>query len=340
MFPVSVDQLEDLLSEPTAGVVETLAATDGDLIVLGVGGKMGPTLARMARRAFDAAGRKRRVIGVSRFSEPGLEERLRKAGIETIRCDLLDQRQLDDLPDAPLVVAMSGMKFGTAGQASLTWAMNVYLAGMICRRFRACRIVAFSSGNVYPFTDISGGGSAETDEPRPVGEYAMTALGRERIYEHFSRTQGTPLALVRLNYANELRYGVLSDLARKVITGQEVDLAMGYFNAIWQCDANAMALQCFACTTAPPFVVNVAGSETLSVRQVCEEFGRRFDRSPRFVGTEATDALLSNSQLSRRLFGAPRITTEQMIARIADWVTRGGPSLDKPTHFEARDGRF
>ncbi|HEV3020921.1 MAG TPA: NAD-dependent epimerase/dehydratase family protein [Pirellulales bacterium] len=340
MSIASIEELDDLLSEPTPGVVEALAKTDGDLIVLGVAGKMGPTLARMARRAFDAAGQDRRVIGVSRFSEPGLEDGLRAQGIDTIRADLLDSQQLDGLPDAPQVLAMTGMKFGTAGQASLSWALNVYLAGMICQRFRASRIVAFSSGNVYPFTKVARGGSTESDEPGPVGEYAMTALGRERIYEHFSRSLGTPLALVRLNYANEPRYGVLSDLARKVLAGEEVDLAMGYFNAIWQGDANAMALQCFVHTSSPPFVVNVAGSETLSVRQVCEEFGARFGRPPRFVGTEADDALLSNAQLCRRLFGPPRVDAVALIGWIADWVGRDGPSLGKPTHFEARDGRF
>jgi hypothetical protein len=280
------------------------------------------------------------VIGVSRFSKQGLEDRLQAQGIDTVRCELLDEGQLSGLPDAPLVVAMPGMKFGATDQAPLTWAMNVYLAGMICQRYRTSRIVAFSTGNVYPLTHVDRGGSLETDEPGPVGEYAMTALGRERIYEHFSRALGTPLALLRLNYANELRYGVVADLARKVWAGEAIDLTMGYFNALWQADANAMALCCFARTATPPFVINLAGSQVLSVRRVCEQLGQRFGRPPRFVGMEATDALLSNSQLSQQMFGAPRIGELQMIEWIADWVCRGGPSLDKPTHFEARDGRF
>ncbi|HVC96463.1 MAG TPA: NAD-dependent epimerase/dehydratase family protein [Pirellulales bacterium] len=336
----SADELEDLLSEPSAGVMEALGKLEGDLMVLGVGGKMGPTLARMARRAFDALGKTARVIGVSRFNQPGLEDRLRAQGIETIGCDLLDQRQLDCLPDAANVVAMPGMKFGATGQAALTWAMNVYLTGMIGQRYRASRIVAFSTGNVYPLTPVARGGSVETDELGPVGEYAMTAMGRERIYEHFSRALGTRLALLRLNYAHELRYGVLVDLAQKVYDGKSIDLAMGYFNALWQADANVMALCCFDHATSPPFVINLAGLETLSVRQVCEEFGKLFGRPPRFMGAEAPDALLSDARLSRRLFGAPRVDAARMIGWIAGWIRGGGASHGKSTHFEARDGRF
>jgi len=336
----SIDQLEDLLSEPSAGVMETLGKLEGDLMVLGVGGKMGPTLARMARRALDALGKKARVIGVSRFNQAGLEDRLRAQGIETIRCDLLDQKHLDGLPDAANVVAMTGMKFGATGQAAMTWAMNVYLAGMIGQRFSSSRIVAFSTGNVYPLTPVERGGSVETDEPAPMGEYAITALGRERLYEHFSRALGTRIALLRLNYANELRYGVLVDLAQKVRDGESIDLAMGYFNALWQADANAMALRCFDHVTSPPFVINLAGPETLAVRQVCEQFGKSFDRAPRFVGVEAPDALLSNARLSQRLFGAPRVDALRLTGWIAEWIRGGGASHGKPTHFEARDGKF
>lgn len=301
---------------------------------------MGPTLARMARRALDALGKKARVIGVSRFNQAGLEDRLRAQGIETIRCDLLDQKHLDGLPDAANVVAMTGMKFGATGQAAMTWAMNVYLAGMIGQRFSSSRIVAFSTGNVYPLTPVERGGSVETDEPAPMGEYAITALGRERLYEHFSRALGTRIALLRLNYANELRYGVLVDLAQKVRDGESIDLAMGYFNALWQADANAMALRCFDHVTSPPFVINLAGPETLAVRQVCEQFGKSFDRAPRFVGVEAPDALLSNARLSQRLFGAPRVDALRLTGWIAEWIRGGGASHGKPTHFEARDGKF
>src|SRR5262245_46037924 len=238
-----VEHLEDLLSEPTPGVIDTLGRLEGDLLILGVSGKMGPTLARMARRASDAAGVRRRVIGAARFSAGAAESQLRAHGVETVRCDLLDPDQIDRLPDAANVLVMLGMKFGSTGQESLTWAVNTFLPGPICRRFRRSRIVAFSTGNVYGLTPVHLGGSLETDALAPQGEYALSCLGRERIYEHFSRTLGIPTALLRLNYATEMRYGVLVDVALRVQAGEEIDLAMGHLNAVWQADANAMALQ-------------------------------------------------------------------------------------------------
>src|SRR5262249_25037759 len=247
---------------------------------------------------------------------------------------------LDALPDAPNVVAMAVMKFGATGQEALTWAMNSYVPGMISQRFRHCRIVAFSTGNVYGLTPVQFGGSRETDVLTPVGEYGLSCVGRERIYEHFSRTLGIPTALLRLNYANELRYGVLADLARKVWAGQPIDLSMGHFNALWQADANAMALCAFDHVASPPFVVNLAGPETLSVRRVAEEFGRLLGCTVTFTGTEGPDALLSNGGLGHRLFGYPRVSVGQMMEGLADWVRRGGADLGKPTHFEVRDGRF
>jgi nucleoside-diphosphate-sugar epimerase len=336
----SVEALDDLLSEPTSLAVETLGRLDGDILLLGAGGKMGPTLARMAKRASDLAGRRRRVIAVARFTNPDLEPWLHGHGVETVRCDLLDPAQLIALPDAANVVFMTGMKFGSTGQEALTWAMNCLLPARVAERFRGARIVAFSTGNIYALSPVSGGGSREGDEPRPVGEYAMSCLGRERMFEHFSRTDGTPTAILRLNYANEMRNGVLLDVAERVWNGRPVSLAMGHFNALWQGDANAMALCAFAHVKSPPFVVNLAGPETLSVRQVAEEFGRLLGRAVTFEGKEAADALLSNGELGYRLFGEPRVTAGQMIAWVADWVRRGGPTLGKPTHFETRDGRF
>jgi nucleoside-diphosphate-sugar epimerase len=334
------DQLDDLLSEPTPQTVEALARLDGDLLLLGVGGKMGPTLARMARRASDAAGARRRVIGAARFSNPDHETWLRRHGVEALRCDLLDPAQLARLPDAANVVFLAGMKFGSTGQEALTWAMNCHLPALVAQRFRGSRLVAFSTGNVYGLTPATLGGSAEIDALSPVGEYAMSCVGRERIFEHFSRTLGTPTALLRLNYATEVRYGVLVDVARRVWAGEPVSLAMGYLNALWQGDANAMALCAFGHAGSPPFVVNLAGPETLSVRRVAEEFGRLLGRDVTFTGTEAPDALLSNGQLGHQLFGYPRVGPRQMMAWVADWVKRGGPTLDKPTHFESREGRF
>jgi nucleoside-diphosphate-sugar epimerase len=334
------DALDELLSEPTPLAVETMGRLEGDVILLGVGGKMGPTLAWMARRASDLAGHNRRVIGAARFSDAGREAWLRSRGVETIRCDLLDPEQVDRLPDAPNVVFMTGMKFGSTGQESLTWAMNVHLPALAIQRYRNSRFVAFSTGNVYGLSPVHLGGSTETDEPRPVGEYAMSCLGRERIFEHFSRTLNVPVAILRLNYASEMRYGVLADVARRVWEGRPVSLAMGCLNAIWQGDANAMTLCAFAHVASPPFVVNLAGPETLSVRRIAEEFGRLLDRPVTFEGEEAPEALLSNGQLGHRLYGYPRVPVRRMMEWLADWVRRGGASLGKPTHFESRDGRF
>jgi nucleoside-diphosphate-sugar epimerase len=336
----NVEHLEDLLSQPTPQAVEALAHLGGDLLLVGVGGKMGPTLARMARRAFDQARAGHRVIGAARFSEPGVEAKLRAWGVETVVCDLLDPEQLRNLPDAPNVLAMVGMKFGATGQEARTWAVNAYLPGLVCQRFRAARIVAFSTGNVYGLSPVALGGSVETDQLAPTGEYALSAVGRERIYEHFSRSLGIPLALLRLNYAVEMRYGVLVDLARKVQAGQPIDLRMGHLNAIWQADASAAALCAFAHATSPPLVVNVAGPELLSVRRLAEQFAGLFGMSATCTGAESPDALLSNGQLGHRLFGYPRVPVEQVVLWTADWLTRGGALLDRPTHFEVRDGKF
>jgi nucleoside-diphosphate-sugar epimerase len=342
--------LDDLLSEPTPGVVETCGRLKGDIVVLGVGGKMGPSLARMLRRASEAAGVPRRIVGVSRFGGSGasrsgggtskLREQLENRGIETVACDLLDQDALGALPDADNVVYMAGMKFGSTGQQALTWAMNSYLPGMVCRRYRRSRIVAFSTGNVYAMTPVADGGADEQGEVAPVGEYGMSTLGRERIFEHFSRTLDIPVAVIRLNYAVEMRYGVLADLARKVWADEPIDVTMGAFNAIWQADANAQAIQAFDHAASPPRVLNVTGPETLGVRSVCREFGRLMDREPRFVGAEADTALLNNARLGHWLFGYPRVPILQVIGWTADWVMAGGASLGKPTKFEARDGKF
>ena len=336
----TIDQLEDLLSEPTPGAIETLGRIEGDMILLGVAGKMGPTLARMAKRASDAAGIRRRVIGVSRFTARDQEAQLQSHGIETIRCDLLDEEAINLLPEIPNVIYMVGFKFGTTGQEATTWAANSYLPGVVCRKFRQSKIVAFSTGNVYGLTPVTKGGSRETDVPIPVGEYAMSALGRERVFEYFSRSLKIPVAVIRLNYAAESRYGVLVDLAQRVWAGQPVDLAMGYFNTIWQGDANAMTLQAFSHVASPPFVVNVTGPELLRVREESERFGRLMNKKVNFVGTEGTTALLSNAQKAFQMFGHPRITTEELIRWIVEWVMRGGLTLGKPTHFESRDGKF
>jgi nucleoside-diphosphate-sugar epimerase len=328
----SVEQLEEMLSDPSPAAIGAMGNMKGDLIVLGVAGKMGPTLARMAKRASDAAGAKRRIIGVSRFSNPDEEPALNAQGIETIKADLLDQAALDRLPDAPNVLYMAGMKFGATGKEALTWAMNTYLPGMVCNRYPTSRIVAFSTGNVYGLTSVAGGGSVESDPPNPVGEYAMSCLGRERMFEHFSRVNGTPVASIRLNYATELRYGVLVDVAQKVWAGREIDLSMGCLNAIWQRDANAMALAALGHVASPPFVLNVAGPELLSLRFVAAEFGRLMNRPVKFTGAESPDALLSNGQLGHppvRLSARPG-GEDDPVDRHVDDVRRHEPRQANP----------
>ncbi|MFN0102952.1 MAG: NAD-dependent epimerase/dehydratase family protein [Bryobacteraceae bacterium] len=333
----SVTELEELLSRPTEADRVAMAALDGDLLILGVGGKMGPTLAVRARRAAPAA---KRIMAAARFSEPGLRERLEQAGIECFRADILDPVQLAGLPEAANVLCMFGRKFGSSDDPTLTWAMNVYAPGMVCERYRNSRIVAFSSGNVYGYSHVARGGSVETDEPMPVGEYAWTGLGRDRIYDYHSRRNGTPTMLLRLNYAIDLRYGVLLDIGTRVFERKPVDLSMGAANVIWQGDANSVALRSFPHATAPATVLNLTGPETLSVRRIAETIGGHLGVSPEFTGAESTDALLSNAQRCHRLFGYPTVTPDEMMEWTARWIGMGGATLNKPTHFEARDGKF
>jgi nucleoside-diphosphate-sugar epimerase len=288
--------------------VTALSHLDGDIIVLGIGGKMGPTLARMAKRATETAGGSRRIIGVSRFSDPDQEVQLHSHGIQTIRADLLDESEVAKLPEAPNVIFMAGMKFGSSGQEARTWAMNTHLPSLICRRYPRSRLVVFSTGNIYGLSPVGAGGSREIDCPNPIGEYAMSCLGRERICEHFSRSAGTAMAFLRINYASELRYGVLVDLARRVRAGEAIDLAMGHLNTIWLADANAMALQSLRHVASPPLLLNVTSPELLSVREVCAQFGKLMRKDVEFKGAESPTALLSNAQQAFKLFGHPQIS--------------------------------
>ncbi len=336
----STEQLEDVLSQPTPGLIEGIKDTPGDIIILGAGGKMGPSLARMARRACDAAGDRRRVIAVSRFSSPAVLKGMNEAGVETISCDLMDQDAVARLPDAPNVVYMAGTKFGTTGAEAMTWAENAWLPGIVCARYREGRIAAFSSGNVYAFTTPSSGGSVETDLPSPRGEYAWSVLARERVMQYFSERNGTPVLLLRLNYACELRYGVIVDIARRVQEGTPVGVDMGWFNVIWQRDANEAALRSLSLARSPAAVLNIAGPETLSVREVAAELGKRMARTVSFTGRESADALLSNASKAFALFGKPPTKIHALLDLVADWVAHGGASLGKPTHFDSRDGKF
>ncbi len=336
----TIQELEERLSEPTPGLIDTLRQVPGDLLVLGVGGKMGPTLARMARRAFDQLGRRDRVLGVARFSNGDLAARLRHDGVEPIACDLLDRAAVQQLTDAPNVIFMAGQKFGTSQGPELTWAMNTLVPALVAEKFARSRIVVFSTGCVYPLVPIDSGGAREESALGPPGDYANSCVGRERIFTYFSNQNRTPLAIYRLNYAIDLRYGVLLDLAQKVWRDEPVDVTMGHVNIIWQRDANAQALQCLAHATHPPFLVNVTGAETLSVRSLAQRLGEQLGRTPRMTGQEASTAWLSNSDKARKLFGVPTVNVERMIDWTAQWVKRDGATLGKPTHFEARDGKF
>lgn len=334
------NDLEQQLSEFDEGVLNTVRALEGDLLIIGAGGKLGLSLATLAIRAIQAASLSHRVVCVSRFTSSSVAGQLRAAGAQVIAADLLTPGALESLPSAPNVIYLAGMKFGSSGAEPLTWMLNTFLPGLVARRFAHSRIVALSTGNVYPLVPVISGGATEQTPPSPCGEYAMSCLGRERIFQHAALAWGTPVTLIRLNYANDLRYGVLHDIAKRVLTGEPIDLSMGAVNVIWQGDANRIILQCVPLCTSPARILNLTGPETVSVRWLAERFGELFDRPPVFVGQESADALLSNAAECYRLFGYPRITLMQMIEWTAAWLLHGGRSLGKPTHFETRDGKY
>jgi nucleoside-diphosphate-sugar epimerase len=334
------EDLEERLSRPSPADVRAVREIEGDLMILGVAGKMGPSLALLARRAIDEAGIAKRILAVARFSDSTIREKLDSWGIETIATDLLDQSALAKLPDCPNVIFMAARKFNTTGAEYLTWALNTYLPGLAAERFRDSKIVAFSTGNVYPLRLLTEGGATETTPPSPVGEYAQSALGRERMFEYGSSRWGTKVAILRLNYAIDLRYGVLLDIGSKVYEQKPLDLQMGYFNAIWQGDANSICLRAFAHCGVPPAILNVTGLETLSVREIANQFSQRFGRSAILRGTETDSALLSDASRMQALFGAPAVSVEEMIDWTANWISGHGHTYGKPTHFEVRDGKF
>lgn len=336
----TVEQLERKLEAPSDALISFMERVHGDVLILGAGGKMGPSLARKAQRAIHLAGVEKRVIAVSRFSSEAARNNLADRGIETIACDLLDDQQLSTLPTVKNVIYMAGQKFGTTGNESLTWAMNTYLPGKIAEKYRASRIVVFSTGNVYPLTAVTNGGATEQHPVNPVGEYAQSCLGRERMFEYYSRKFGTEALMFRLNYAIDLRYGVLLEIARAVHERRSINLSMGSVNVIWQGDANDMALRALEFCSSPPAVLNITGPETSSVRWLAEEFGNLFGVTPIFTNEESNTALLSNAARAHQLFGYPSVTLHQMIDWTAQWVANGGPALNKPTSFQEREGRF
>jgi hypothetical protein len=336
----SEEHLDEFLTTPSAALVGFIQTVSSPLLILGAGGKMGPTLGALARRAADAAGHSLDIIAVSRFTDERARQWLETRGVKTMSCDLLDERVVATLPDAQNLIYLVGLKFGTAQNPSATWAMNTLVPARVVERYPRARMVALSTGNVYPMSAVSRGGALETDALTPLGEYANAAVGRERIFEFCSSRHGAAVALLRLFYALDLRYGVLADIARMVHTGQPIPLANGSFNCIWQGDANEMVLRALALCQAPPATFNLCRPEIFSVREVATRFGELFNRSPNFEGEEAATALLGNAGKVTKALGHPAIPLETMLRWVAEWVKRGGRSLGKPTHFEVRDGSY
>jgi nucleoside-diphosphate-sugar epimerase len=331
-----VAALDELLCRPSRALIEDLEKVDGDIMILGVAGKMGPTLAGLAKAALPG----RRVIGVARFTDPSAKAWLEARAIETLGCDLLDEAAIKRLPKAPNVMFMAGRKFGAEGDLSLTWAMNAHVPALVAQAFAGSRIVAFSTGCVYPFVPVNGRGANETVSPNPPGEYAQSCVGRERMFEYFSRKCKTPGRLFRLNYAIDMRYGVLHDIATKIIEAKPIDVSLGHVNFIWQGDASAQALRCLAHCDTPTSPINVSGPEILSVRDLAAKLGARLGREPIIVGKEEPTAWLTDTSQAIKMFGRPIVDSEKLIDWTADWVARSMPSLGKPTKYEVRDGRY
>ena len=334
------NELEEALSRPTSELVEMFKSLDGDIILLGVAGKMGVSMARMAKRACKMAGIDKRIIGVSRFSDKGQQSYLEESGIETIKGDLLDLEFINSLPEVENVIYLAGMKFGTAGNESFTWAMNSFLPGLVAQKFKKSRIVAFSTGCVYPLVDITSGGSKESDTPEPVGEYAQSCLGRERLFEYGSLKFGTPVVLIRLNYAVEMRYGELVDIASKVYNQETLDVTMGYANVIWQGDANEMILRSLQYCTSPAAHLNISGAELISVTEVAKKFGKIMGKEVKLKGVEANSALSVDVSKSIGLLGTSSVGLDQLIEWTAHWIGSDKRLLGKSTHFEVRDGKY
>jgi nucleoside-diphosphate-sugar epimerase len=328
--------LEDILSEPADVTKDIVAGLNGDIVVLGAGGKMGPTLAMMLRKASSG----KNIYAVSRYSDKAVRTRIERAGIKTIQLDLLDESLYSQLPDVENVFYLAGMKFGTTGKQPLTWALNSFLPGLVARHYKDSRIVVFSTGNVYPLVDISSGGASEETAPEPIGEYAQSCLGRERIFEYFSQLHNTPMTIIRLNYANEPRYGIIVDLTRRILNGEPVDLTMGAVNLIWQRDANDYIIRSISLAKSPPTILNVTGPDTVLVRQLAEKIGQALNSKPKFTSREARTALLSNACFCSSMFGCPQTTLDEMVSLIIKWVASGKTVLNKPTKYDIRNGKF
>jgi len=339
-LPCRPDQIDSFLAQPTPGAIESLRRLPGDVLIVGAGGKMGATQCLMTKAALDAIGSSFRVRAVSRFSSPQSRAALESAGVETISCDLLNRRDVEKLPDGANILFLAGQKFGTTERPDITWAMNTLVPAHLAERYAASRIVAFSTGCVYSFADVTGSGSTEDSPTQPIGDYPNSCLGRERIFEFYSRQNGTRVALYRLNYAIDFRYGVLIDVAQKVAAGEPVDVTMGHANVIWQGDACARALQCLEVAASPAVPINITGPEIVAIRDLAEQFGQLLGKTPKITGSEAGQAWLNDASKSFALFGKPSVTLDQMIEWTAAWIQSDGATLGKPTHFEVRSGKF
>lgn len=338
--PRDESELDELLSRPLPGVGEALAAAGGDIVLLGAGGKIGPTMARMARRALDEVGSDARVIGVSRFSDPATREQLDEGGVLVHPADLSDSANYADLPDAAAMFYLAAMKFGTTGQEHRTWWSNAAMPTLVADRYRGVPSVVYSTGNVYPLTPLGYGGSPEADAAEPVGEYAASCLARERLFSYAAHTWGTPTTIFRLNYACELRYGVIADVATKIAAGEPVDVTMPAVNVAWQGDINAWALRSISLANSAPYLLNATGPETVPVRRIAQWLGEEMGTEPIIVGEEASDALLSDSSAIHELFGYPSLPLRRLVRWVGRWVADGGRQLGKATKFQQRQGKF
>jgi nucleoside-diphosphate-sugar epimerase len=336
----SIEEKYKALLQPSDDLVRDITSLDGDIMILGAGGKMGPALARVAKQTADKAGIQKRIIAVARFSEEGLQNELTDEGIETIKMDLLNDKNLQTLPEVKNILYLAGVKFGTSGNESFTWAMNAYLPGRVAEKFKDSNIVAFSTGNVYPLTNAGGPGASEDLLPEPTGEYAQSCLGRERVFQYFSAKNNTPLLIYRLNYANDVTYGVLVEVAKAVKEKKPIDLTMGTVNVIWQGDANEIAIRCLHHCNVPGKILNVTGPEVVSIRWLAEEFGKMLNDQPVYINEEQPTSLLSNAAQCVDLFGFPKVTLKQMMELIVEWLKQGGKIINKPTHFSERKGKY
>ncbi|MFN0291977.1 NAD-dependent epimerase/dehydratase family protein [Pedobacter helvus] len=332
--------LEERYTRPSEALIADVKKIKGDIVLLGIGGKMGPSMGKLLVDALREAGMPNRVIGISRFSNPQAKEELLAVGIEVIACDLLNDEELFNLPDAPNVIYLAGNKFGTTGKENFTWAMNAYLPGRVAEKYKNSNIVVFSSGNVLPFVPVTSGGVSEETTPEPIGEYAQSCLGRERIFEYFAHKNQTPTLIYRLNYAVDFRYGVVMEIAKSILAGKEIDLSTENVNVIWQGDANEIAIRSLLHCTAPAKILNVTGPEILSIRWIAQQFANIFNIEPKFVNEPVGTALLNNASECHRIFGYPKVTIREIIDITATWLSNGGDEFGKATHFQERGGKF